>query len=212
MHKFIAYYRVSTARQGQSGLGLEAQQASVNSYLTSTGSELVAEFVEVESGKKTQRSQLEAALKLCKKHKATLLIAKLDRLARNVHFIAGLMESSVDFLALDMLHANRLTIHIMAAVAEDEAARISARTKAALQQSKARGVELGKNGKKLAAENLEAARERDKKVIPAIQKLQSEGVKTLSGLAKGLNELGVTTAQGKQWYAVSVKRVLDRAA
>lgn len=212
MKKFVAYYRVSTARQGESGLGLEAQQSSVASYLANVESELVGEYVEVESGKKSQRPQLEAAIAQCKKEKATLLIAKLDRLARNVHFISGLMNGSMDFLALDMPHANRLTIHIMAAVAEEESSQIAARTKAALQAAKARGVVLGKHSKVLAAENRKAAQERDKKVLPVIEKLQSEGVKTLTALAHALNAEGYTTAQGKKWYPVSVKRVLERAA
>ncbi|MFC5050924.1 recombinase family protein [Rubritalea spongiae] len=210
MNKYVAYYRVSTARQGQSGLGLEAQQAAVQAHLKTTGAELVAELIEVESGKKTKRVQLDEAMKQCKKKKATLLIAKLDRLARNVHFISGLMESSVEFLALDMQHANRLTIHIMAAVAEDEAARISARTKAALQASKARGTELGKNGKKLAAQNLQAAKKRDERVIPLIHKLQDKGIKTLSGIARALNGQGVKTTTGKEWHAMTVKRLLKR--
>src|SRR4051812_8938522 len=119
--KFIAYYRVSTDRQGKSGLGLEAQQEAVRSYLNGGNWQLVAELVEIESGKRSDRPKLQEALKLCRLHGATLIIAKLDRLARNVAFVSNLMESGVDFVAVDFPQANRLTVHILAAVAEHEA-------------------------------------------------------------------------------------------
>src|ERR1700722_12486249 len=130
--KFVSYLRVSTAKQGVSGLGLEAQREAVATYLNGGKWNLVQEVVEVESGKRNDRPQLARALALCRLHNATLIIAKLDRLARNVHFISGLMESKVDFVAVDFPQANRLTIHILAAVAEHEAKMISERTKAAL--------------------------------------------------------------------------------
>src|SRR5688572_7815435 len=129
---FDAYYRVSTDRQGKSGLGLEAQQQAVRDYLNGGRWQLVAEVVEVESGKRSDRPKLQEALRLCRLHGATLVIAKLDRLARNVNFVSNLMESGVDFVAVDFPQANRLTVHILAAVAEHEAEAISARTKAAL--------------------------------------------------------------------------------
>jgi DNA invertase Pin-like site-specific DNA recombinase len=142
--KFIAYYRVSTERQGKSGLGLDAQRTAVLDYLNGGGWKLLGEFTEVETGKGrnalARRPQLRAALEACRKHKATLLIAKLDRLARNVFFVSGLMESGVEFVAVDMPMANRLTVHILAAVAEHEREMISQRTKAALAAAKARGV------------------------------------------------------------------------
>ena len=144
--QFVAYYRVSTARQGESELGLEAQRAAVARYLAQAGAgaALAAEFTEVESGKRhTNRPQLAKAIEQAKRGAATLIIAKLDRLARNVHFISGLMESAADFVACDMPHANRLTIHILAAIAEHEREMISARTVAALEQVKARGTRLG---------------------------------------------------------------------
>src|ERR1700722_1865860 len=141
--KFVAYYRVSTAKQGASGLGLEAQQESVRSYLNGGRWKMVVEVTEIESGKRNDRPALTRALSLCRIHKATLIIAKLDRLARNVNFISNLMESGVEFTAVDFPQANRLTVHILAAVAEHEAAMISARTKAALQAARARGVRLG---------------------------------------------------------------------
>lgn len=141
--QIISYLRVSTARQGASGLGLEAQRATVAAHVAAGGHTLVAEYVEVESGRKADRPQLAAALSACKLHRATLVIAKLDRLARNVAFIANLMDGGVDFLACDMPHANRLTLHLLAAIAEHEREMISQCTKAALQAAKARGKRLG---------------------------------------------------------------------
>ncbi len=142
MHDFVAYYRVSTDRQGQSGLGLNAQRAAVAGFVSAR--ELVAEFTEVESGKRNDRPQLAMALNLCRRRRAMLVIAKLDRLARNGAFIANLMESGGEFTAVDMPSANKLTLHILAAVAEHEREMISARTKAALAAAKVRGVTLGR--------------------------------------------------------------------
>src|ERR1700733_2809276 len=141
--KFVSYLRVSTVRQGISGLGLEAQREAVASYLNGGRWSLVQEVVEVESGKRNDRPAIAEALRLCRLHRAILIIAKLDHLARNVHFISSLMESGVEFVAVDFPQANRLTVHILAAVAEHEASMISTRTKAALGAAKARGVELG---------------------------------------------------------------------
>ena len=144
--QFVTYYRVSTDKQGRSGLGLEAQQAAVRNYLDGATWELVGEFTEVESGRKSERPELARALALCKKRKATLVIARLDRLARNVHFISGLMEAKVKFVACDMPEATPFMLHIYAAVAQKEARAISARTKAALAAAKQRGVRLGATG------------------------------------------------------------------
>src|SRR3954471_2074689 len=141
--KFVAYYRVSTERQGRSGLGLEAQQEAVRAYLNGGSWRLVAEVIEVESGKRADRPKLAEALRLCRMHGGMLIIAKLDRLARNVAFVSNLMESGVEFTAVDFPQANRLTVHILAAVAEHEAQMISTRTKAALAAAKARGTKLG---------------------------------------------------------------------
>ena len=143
MADIIAYYRVSTAKQGQSGLGLDGQKAAVEAYAKQTGARILASYREVESGKLADRPELARALAHAKRSRATVVVAKLDRLARNVAFLSALMRSGVDFIACDNPHANKLTIHILAAVAEDEAERISARTKAALQAAKARGVQLG---------------------------------------------------------------------
>ncbi|WP_375460030.1 recombinase family protein [uncultured Enterovirga sp.] len=217
---FVAYYRVSTERQGQSGLGLEAQQEAVRSYLNGGRWKLVAEVVEVESGKNSQRPKLTGAIRLAKLHKATLIIAKLDRLARNVHFVSSLMESGVEFTAVDFPQANRLTIHILAAVAEHEAAMISARTKAALAAAKARGMKLGGfRGHTFTAEHHEAAlrarqagsEARAAELAPVIAELRSSGLTSLHGLARALTERGIPTARGgSTWAPVQVARVLER--
>ena len=147
--KFVAYYRVSTDKQGQSGLGLDAQRQAVMTYLNGGPWKLIAEHTEVETGKRADRPELQKALAACRKLKAKLVIAKLDRLSRNLAFIATLMDSNVEFIAADNPHANRLTVHILAAVAEYERTAISERTRAALQAAKHRGVKLG--GPRLAA-------------------------------------------------------------
>jgi DNA invertase Pin-like site-specific DNA recombinase len=140
---FVAYYRVSTNRQGESGLGLDAQRKAVTDYLDGGSWKLLAELTEIESGKHADRPQLAVALAACKKHKARLVIAKLDRLSRNLAFIATLIDSGVEFVAVDNPHANKLTVHILAAVAQHEREMISQRTKDALQAAKARGTQLG---------------------------------------------------------------------
>ena len=139
--RFVAYYRVSTDRQGRSGLGVEAQRDAVGRHVASHSGELIADFCEIESGKRSDRPQLAAAIAAAKKAKATLIIAKLDRLARNVHFISGLMESGVDFVAADNPHANKLMVHLLAAFAEHEREQISQRTKDALAAAKTRGTD-----------------------------------------------------------------------
>ena len=155
MNKAIAYYRVSTDRQGKSGLGLEAQNETVKQFANFKQWELIGEFTEIESGKKSNRPQLQEALKQCLKQKAVLVIAKLDRLGRNVAFISSLMESKVEFVAVDNPHANRLMLHLLAAFAEHEREQISTRTKEALKVAKSRGVILGKHGKNvLSQENI----------------------------------------------------------
>lgn len=214
----IAYFRVSTARQGESGLGLEAQQSAVEQFAVASQMELLDAFVEVESGKKKDRPQLAAALATAKKAGAVLVIAKLDRLARNVAVVANLMESGVDFVAVDNPTANRLTIHILAAVAEDEALRISERTKAALAAAKARGVKLGTTGKahgkiqgpKLAKANREAADARAASVAGTVAEIRTAGGTTLRAIADGLNGRSIKTAQGKVWHPTSVSRLLKR--
>jgi DNA invertase Pin-like site-specific DNA recombinase len=217
---FVSYLRVSTDRQGRSGLGLEAQREAVSQYLKGGPCKLVAELVEVESGKRNDRPALAEALKLCRIHGAVLLVAKLDRLARNVYFTSSLMESGVEFLACDFPTANRLTIHILAAVAEHEASAISARTKAALAAAKARGVKLGGDrggviARHAAKGNLASAVVRcaraDKRaadLLPVIQAIQSQGATSLREIASVLNERDIPAARGGQWSAVQVQRIL----
>jgi len=219
--KFISYLRVSTARQGASGLGLEAQREAVSRYLNGGKWQLVQEVMEVESGKRNDRPAIAEALRLCRLHKATLVIAKLDRLARNVHFISSLMESGVDFTACDFPEANRLTVHILAAVAEHEATMISARTKAALEAAKARGVVLGgqrgsvermaimaaKGTRASAVVRKESATKRRNDLLPVIKELRAKGAKSLRAIAEGLNDAGLTTARGGVWTATQISRL-----
>jgi DNA invertase Pin-like site-specific DNA recombinase len=217
--KYISYIRVSTPRQGASGLGLEAQQEAVARFLNGGSCELVVEFREIETGKGadalTKRPQLRAALDACRKHGATLLIAKLDRLARNVHFVSGLMESKVKFVACDMPEANELTIHIMAAFAEHEAKRISQRTKDALAVAKARGVQLGRAGAANLRPNIEerqaAASAFATKLRPIFVGMQADKL-SLRAMVKRLNEVGIPTAAGAlgKWRLSQVQRVLAR--
>jgi DNA invertase Pin-like site-specific DNA recombinase len=218
--RFVAYYRVSTKRQGQSGLGLEAQQTAVRDYLNGGNWSLVAEVTEVESGKRKDRPKLQEALALCRLHGATLIIAKLDRLARNVAFISQLMEGEVDFVACDFPKANRLTVHILAAVAEHEREAISARTKAALAAAKARGVKLGNDGSNLAnrkkgavcgaASRKAAADQRAADVMPVIRELRSNGISSLRQIASALNERSIPAARGGAWSPAQVLRVMQR--
>jgi DNA invertase Pin-like site-specific DNA recombinase len=221
--KFISYLRVSTDRQGKSGLGLEAQRQGIEIYLNGGNWQLLKEFVEVESGKKNDRPQLKAALDACQSTGATLLIAKLDRLARNVAFISNLMESGVEFVACDFPQANRLTIHILAAVAEHEREMISKRTKEALAAAKARKVQLGnpdnftdcaaKKGRKLGTKfRMAKADEFARKRYPYIRKMMDEGL-TLRGVARRLNQEEVLTARGHagKWTPTAVSNVIGRA-
>lgn len=208
--KFVAYYRVSTTQQGKSGLGLEAQQEAVKRYLNGGEWELLQEFTEVESGKRKNRPELQAALALCKKEKATLVIAKLDRLARNLHFISGLMEAKIDFVAVDNPTTNKLTVQILAAVAEDEARAISTRTKAALAAAKARGTRLGTHGAKLGAENHKRAMKAAKGMQPVIAELRASGIESVRGITDALNARGELTPTGKRWHPTSVHRLLSR--
>jgi DNA invertase Pin-like site-specific DNA recombinase len=217
--KFIAYYRVSTQRQGRSGLGLKAQRTAVGDHLNGGNWKLVAELTEVESGKRSDRPKLTEALKLCRLHGATLIIAKLDRLARNVAFISNLMESGVDFQAVDFPQANRLTVHILAAVAEHEAKVISERTKAALAAAKRRGKKLGGYrgttiSKAMRAAALEAVAKRTDAraadLAPTIAELQAAGATSLRAIAAGLNERRIPTARGGDWSPTQVMRVLAR--
>lgn len=208
MKKYVSYLRVSTNRQGVSGLGLDAQREAVKFYLAGNAGDLVEEFVEVESGGKSCRPILNAALEACRRNKAVLVIAKLDRLARNVAFISQLMETRVEFLACDAPYANRLMLHILSAFAEHEREQISARTKAALAAAKARGVILGKNGRALADQNRKAALEFAENLRPRFEAFFSEPNRTYVAVAEELNCLAIPTRQGARWTPVQVQRIV----
>jgi DNA invertase Pin-like site-specific DNA recombinase len=218
--EYVAYYRVSTRKQGDSGLGLEAQQEAVRSFLN--GVEPMASYEEVESGKRSDRPALLEALAMCRSSGATLIIAKLDRLARNVLFTATLMKSTVKFKAVDFPDANNLTIHILAAVAEHEAAMVSVRTKAALAAAKARGTLLGRRDDAIAAHaskgnkvsaltrTAKAQRHADDLQIH-IRAVKKAGAISLRQIADSLNKTSMKTARGGKWSATQVQRVLARA-
>ena len=208
--KFIAYHRVSTARQGDSGLGLEAQQKAVADYLNGGDWEMLEEYVEVESGKShKKRPQLASAISACKQHKATLIIAKLDRLSRNVAFVSALMESGVEFLAVDNPNANKLMVHMLAAFAEHERDQISQRTKVALAMAKKRGVQLGKHSAVLSKQNAEQAMRHARKVAPMVSELRKG--RSLRKLTDAMNSLEVPTPrEGSKWHVTSVQRLLGR--
>lgn len=213
--KFVVYYRVSTARQGASGLGLEAQRAAVDQYVAAVSGEVVAEFKELESGRKSDadRPELAKALAECKKTGARLLVAKLDRLARNVHFVSGLMRAGVKFIACDLPEASDVYVHIMAAFAEHEAKRIGERTRDALAAAKRRGVVLGATGPANLKRNLEgrkaAADAFAERLRREIRGMQAEGM-TVAEMARELNAKEIVTARGGQWQPVQVGRVIAR--
>jgi DNA invertase Pin-like site-specific DNA recombinase len=222
--RFVSYLRVSTDKQGEHGLGIEAQRKAVLDYLNGGRHELIAEYVEeVESGKRADRPRLAEAMHMAKVTGATLVIAKLDRLSRSVAFLSALMDSGADFVAADMPLANRLTVHILAAVAEHEREAISARTKAAMGAAKARGRVFGNpNGaapfRRAGKGNVAAveavvsradAHARD--VMPVVEDVRASGITSLKGIAGELNRRGILTPQRGKWTATSVRRLLARA-
>ena len=222
--RFVVYLRVSTAKQGRSGLGEEAQRESVMQFLNGGNHSVVAWIKEQESGKRSDRPGLQKALQLCRAHRAKLLIAKLDRLARNVAFISNLMEAGVKFIAVDLPEANELTVHILASMAEYEARCISERTKAALAAAKARGTVLG--GRKVSPakwdaiaargrvagtlERSRAAASWARDVMPVVEDIQPGGATSLREIAAGLNERGIEARRGGEWTAVQVARLLAK--
>lgn len=218
----VTYFRVSTAEQGRSGLGLEAQRASVAAFCRARGCEVLGEFVEVESGKRDDRPQLRAAMQRARVTGATLVIAKLDRLSRNVAFLASLQDSGARFLAADMPEANELTVHIMAAVAQAERKAIGERTRAALQAAKARGAQLGNpngaaafrraaKGNGAAVGALKADADRFAASIATdVAELQAAGAVSLPALAAGLNARRIQTPRGGRWHPSSVRNLLAR--
>ena len=218
MH-YVTYLRVSTDRQGKSGLGLDAQRKAVADHVAGKG-EIAAEYVEIESGKRNERPQLARAMAEAKRIGAVLLIAKLDRLARNVAFIANLLEAGVEIAAADMPEANRFLLHVMAAVAEHEAQAISERTRAALAAAKARGVALRwsmperkeeqrRASRKGAAKNAKNACMHAANVLPIIRQIAAGGA-SLRKIADELNDRGITTARGGLWYASTVRNIMAR--
>jgi DNA invertase Pin-like site-specific DNA recombinase len=207
----VAYYRVSTDRQGKSMLGLEAQQAAVFQYVDANQLYLSKEFTEIESTRKDNRPILRQALTYCRKHNVILIIAKLDRLARNVAFISSLMESKVDFVVVDNPNASKILLHMLAAFAEHERDQISMRTKEALQAAKKRGVILGKHGKKLSQKNKQEANDFANHLEPTIEELKSLGITSIRAIAKELNRRRVPTFWRKgKWHATSVQNLVRR--
>ncbi len=217
--RYIAYFRVSTQRQGRSGLGLEAQRRAVWDYLGGNGWTVIEEFTEVESGKRDDRPELAKALAACRLHGATLVIARIDRLSRDAAFLLGLQKAEVPFVAADMPEANEMVVGIMAVVAQAERKMISHRTKAALAAARARGVKLGRPGNFTPEGRLlgsrrgnearsakAAARARD--LAPVIDEMHADGTTSLHGMAAVLNDTGVPAPRGGRWQASQVRRVL----
>ena len=217
--KFIAYYRVSTVRQGRSGLGLKAQRQAVHDYLNGNGWEIVEEFTEVESGKKVDRPELEKALSSCRLHQATLVIAKLDRLSRDAEFLLRLQKGAVPLVAADMPEANEMVVGIMAVVAQAERKMISQRTKAALAQAKERGTVLGgyrgytptdADRRKALTTRQAKATERDTDLLSKVEELRGAGITSLKGIADALNGRGIPASRGGKWHPNGVRRLLAR--
>ncbi len=201
--RYVAYYRVSTQKQGQSGLGLEAQRSAVQAFAGSH--EVLAEFTEIESGKRDDRPQLELALQMASTNNAVLVIAKLDRLSRDVHFISGLLKRMVPIKACDMPNADNFQFHIMAAVAEKEREMIAERTKAAIAAKRARGLEWGTNAARTTQADAFA-----ESLRTDIQTLTDAGINTPAAIAQALNERGLRTPRGGQWGTGQAVRLLQR--
>lgn len=213
--KFVAYYRVSTQGQSKSGLGLDAQRDAVHQFLSRGDRHLIGEFKDIESGKNDDRPELLKAIAAAKKAKATLVIAKLDRLSRKVSFVSRLMDSGVKFIACDNESANELTIHILAAVAQAERKAIGERTKAALAQAKKRGTKIGnpriRHARVLAGHAVQSrVHNFVARVKPTIQQIRSTGELTLREVADVLNTRGIQGPHGGEWSAMAVKRMEDR--
>src|SRR6516162_9382564 len=221
--KFIAYYRVSTDKQGKSGLGLEAQRQAVANYLNGGDWKIIAEFTEVESGRRSDRPQLDAALKAARLHRAAIVVSKVDRLTRSVAFLSRLLEANVDVRFADLPSiegaTGRFILQQMASVAELEAGMISDRTKKALAAAKKRGTKLGgfrgfmptaRMGKLAAKALRERTEARAADLAPVIKELQAGGATSLRAIAAGLNDRGIPTARGGEWSSPQVMRILER--
>lgn len=212
MTTYISYLRVSTGKQAASGLGLESQQTIIRDFIAKNGGELLREVIEIESGRKDNRPELQKALSLCRKHNAVLLLPKLDRLSRSVAFVSGLMSSGIKFTLCDMPDATDFTLHIYSAVAQEERRLISERTKNALAAAKARGVKLGANGRILACNNYAAAIDFAEGLRPEIEELRASGYRTCQSLCDELNRLQIPTFRGgsTQWHVPQVHKLLKR--
>ena len=210
MTNYVNYCRVSTGRQQQSGLGIEAQLEAVQRYAAQTGSTIIAEYIETESGAKSDRPQLAKALAHCRRAKATLLIARLDRLSRSLSFVAQLLDANVEIRCADMPEANRLLLQMLAVFSEHERQMIRDRTRAALAAAKARGIILGAHGKVLAAQNREEACAHAESLRAAIAQAREAGCQSLPQIANFLTACGYQAASGGRWHPMTVKRVLDR--
>ena len=208
---WVCYFRVSTTKQGESGLGLAAQRDAVARYTGEKGGSTLAEFTEVESGKKaSNRPELLKAVELCRRKRATLVIAKLDRLARNVAFVANLMESGVNFVAVDHPKVDRFMLHLLAAFAEEEARKISQRTKEAMAAAKLRGVVIGATGRDKAKRYKAEALERAKQFGPIIAELRASGFTQTRQIRDELNRRGVASPGGARWHLLNTHRTLTR--
>ncbi len=222
LKRYVAYFRCSTRKQGQSGLGLEAQREAVKRFIGEDA--LIAEFEEVESGTRADRPALDAALRECRLRGATLVIAKLDRLSRSVSFISRLMEEGADFVAVDMPSANRFTLHIMAAMAEQEREMISHRTKAALAAARERGVVLGgRRGDFKIEDRSEAGRVRSLEIrrasargraieyLSIVEDIRRQGATSLRAIAREMNARSIAAPRGGEWSPAQVARLSAKA-
>ena len=210
MPDFVVYLRCSTGKQQASGLGIEAQREAVNRYAAQITSSILIEFVETESGAKSDRPELARALAYCRRTKSTLLIARLDRLSRSLAFVAQLLDANVDIRCADMPEANRLLLQMLAVFSEHERQMIRDRTKAALAAAKVRGVKLGTHGRVLAAQNRAQADKFATTLRPRLTEILSERPHTLQSIANRLNTEAVHSPGGNRWYPASVARVLRR--
>ncbi|WP_252258917.1 recombinase family protein [Erythrobacter aurantius] len=220
--KAVAYYRVSTASQARSGLGLEAQRRAVGDMCASRGLEIIDQFTEVESGKRDDRPELNEALRRAKLTGATLVVAKLDRLSRSVAFLSALQDSGAKFVAADMPEANELTVHLLAAVAQAERKAISTRTKEALRAAKERGVKLGNPNGAAALQRAgkgniaaiaackAAAEERALELAEEVKAVRASGAKSLREIAAGLNARHIESPRGGAWHPSGVRRLIER--
>ena len=215
MKKMVFYLRVSTVKQGADGNGIQHQMTVVNRYAEANGGEIVGQFIEVESGGKTdsERPQLAAALEKCKKENAVLVCSKIDRLSRNAEFLLRLMNSRVEFVCCDIPNCDRFTISLFAILAEKEKNMISERTKNALKMVKARGIKLGNPNPELSVIKMNEGARKGRidfknKILPIINEIKSTGIKTLQGVADCLNRRGISTRNGKQWYPTQIRNLL----